>query len=72
MTHLGARWRRRWRAAAFGAAVMAAPAHAADSMLVEISTNARTRTISVVVGKTQSLRTSTNFADVIVARRLPT
>jgi pilus assembly protein CpaC len=64
--HLGAQWRRRWVAAVFGLAVTAAPAHAADSMLLQISANAKTQTISVAAGKTQSVHTSVNFVDVIV------
>jgi pilus assembly protein CpaC len=64
--HLGAQWRRRWVAAVFGLAVTAAPAHAADSLLLQISATAKAQTVSVAVDKTQTLRTSVNFADVIV------
>ena len=66
MDHLGAQWRRRWAAAVFGFAVTVATAHASDAMLLQISASARTQTISVAVGKTQSVRTSVNFVDVIV------
>jgi pilus assembly protein CpaC len=62
--HVGAQWR--WVTAAIGLTIAVGIARAADSMLVEISPNARTQTIAVPAGKTQSLRTSVNFADVIV------
>jgi pilus assembly protein CpaC len=64
--HLGAQWRRRWVAAVFGLAVTAAPAHAADSLLLQISATAKSQTVSVAVDKTQTVRTSVNFADVVV------
>ena len=66
MDYLGAQWRGRWVAAVFGLAVTVGTAHAGDSMLQQISASAKTQTISVAVGKTQSLHTSVNFVDVIV------
>jgi pilus assembly protein CpaC len=66
VNHLGAQWHRRWVAAVFGLAVTVVTAHAGDSMLLQISTSAKTQTISVATGKTQSLHTSVNFVDVIV------
>jgi pilus assembly protein CpaC len=53
-------------AAVFGLAATVATAYAGDSLLVEIAAGAKTQTVSVAVGKTQSLHTSANFADVIV------
>ena len=66
MEHLGAQWRRRWVAAVFGLAVTAAPANAADSLLLQMSATAKSQTVSVAVDKTQTLHTSVNFADVVV------
>ena len=71
MGHSGARgfaWRR--AAAALGVAILLAgptgPIQAADGTLLAVGPGAKTETIVVPTGKTQNMRTDTNFVDVIV------